>query len=271
MEEVHPDGGRVERFGALAQSIGGFGHPSSPSGRSHLAEDTRRGNHNLATTGHPGNVGLYSFKPKDPPESDGHPSAGERNAPADFGGEKHSNETHRSTTDLDARLYRKGLGMAAKLCFISHGMMENRWGLISGSCLRTDTRLTRVSGHAERLAALDGVQHVAEHPCAIPLGTDRGNGAADFIKELGSMNVRAQVAQNTSRRRSAIDKRTTRHPGYVKGQRVGKRIEQAFGWIKTVAGLRKIRLRGLPQEDWAFTFAAAADTLMQVPKLVGAV
>ena len=84
------------------------------------------------------------------------------------------------------------------------------------------------------------------------------------------MNVRAHVAQNTSRRRSAIDKRTARHPGYAKSQRVGKRIEQAFGWIKTVGGLRKTRLRGLPKEDWAFTFATAADTLVRVPKLVGA-
>jgi Transposase DDE domain len=207
---------------------------------------------------------IKSFKPKDPPESGDHPSGGGRNAPADFCGEKRSNETHRSTTDPDARLYGKGPGMEAKLCFIGHGLMENRSGLI------VDTRLTRVSGHAERLAALDMVEPIAARPCALTLGADRGYDAADFVEELRTMNVRAHVAQNTSGRHSAIDKRTTRHPGYVKSQRVRKRIEEAFGWIKTVAGLRKTKLRGLPKVDWAFTFAAAAYNLVRVPKLVAA-
>ena len=207
---------------------------------------------------------IKSFKPKDPPEHGNDPSGGGRNAPADFRGEKRSNETHRSTTDPDARLYRKGSGMEAKLCFIGHGLMENRSGLI------IDARLTRVSGHAERLAALDMVQHVAARPCAITLGADRGYDAADFVEELRGMNVRPHLAQNSRGRRSAIDKRTTRHPGYAKSQQVRKRIEEAFGWIKTVAGLRKTKLRGLPKVDWAFTFAAAAYNLVRVPKLVGA-
>ena len=185
-------------------------------------------------------------------------------APADFRGQKRSNETHCSTTDPDARLYRKGPGMAAKLCFIGHGLMENRSGLI------VDARLTRVSGHAERRAALDMVESVADRPCAITLGADRGYDAADFVEELRTLNVRPHVAQNTSGRRSAIDKRTTRHPGYGKSQRVRKRIEEAFGWIKTVAGLRKTKLRGLAKVDWAFTFAAAAYNLVRLPKLVGA-
>ncbi len=151
---------------------------------------------------------LKSFKPKDQPsEGDDDPSSGGRNRPADFRGEKRSNETHRSTTDPDARLYRKGPGMEARLCFIGHGLMENRSGLI------VDARLTRVSGHAERLAALEMVEHVAERPCAITLGADRGYDAADFVEELRTLNVRPHVAQNTSGRRSAIDKRTTRHPG----------------------------------------------------------
>jgi IS5 family transposase len=154
--------------------------------------------------------------------------------------------------------------MEAKLCFIGHGLMENRSGLI------VDARLTRVSGHAERLAALEMVEHVADHPCAITLGADRGYDAADFVEELRTLNVRPHVAQNTSGRRSAIDKRTTRHPGYGKSQRVRKRIEEAFGWIKTVAGLRKTKLRGLAKVDWAFTFAAAAYNLVRLPKLVGA-
>ena len=208
---------------------------------------------------------LKSVKPKDQPcEGDDDPSGGGRNRPADFRGEKRSNETHRSTTDPDARLYRKGPGMEAKLCFIGHGLMENRCGLI------VDARLTRVSGHAERLAALEMVEHVADRPCAITLGADRGYDAADFVEELRTLNVRPHVAQNISGRRSAIDKRTTRHPGYGKSQRLRKRIEEAFGWIKTVAGLRKTKFRGLAKVDWAFTFAAAAYNLVRLPKLVGA-
>jgi len=206
---------------------------------------------------------LKSFKPKDPPEG-GEPTGGGRNAPADFKGEKRSNETHRSTTDADAMLYRKGPGMEAKLCFIGHGLMENRSGLL------VDARLTRVSGHAERLAALDMIQHRADRPRAITLGADKGYDAADFVEELRTMNVRPHVAQNTSGRRSAIDRRTTRHWGYEASQRIRKRIEEAFGWIKAVAGLRKPKLRGLAKVDWAFTFAAAAYNLMRAPKLIGA-
>lgn len=208
---------------------------------------------------------LKSFKPKDQLSKGGDdPSGGGRNRLADFHGKKRSNATHHSTTDPDARLYRKGPGMEAKLCFIGHGLMENRSGLI------VDARLTRVSGHAERLAALEMVQHAGERACAITLGADRGYDAADFVEELRTLNVRPHVAQNTSGRRSAIDKRTTRHPGYGKSQRVRKRIEEAFGWIKTVAGLRKTKLRGLAKVDWAFTFAAAAYNLVRLPKLIGA-
>jgi transposase len=206
---------------------------------------------------------MKSVKPRDPPEG-GSPTGGGRNAAADFRGQKRSNESHRSTTDPDARLYRKGPGMEAKLCFIGHGLMENRSGLI------VDARLTRVSGHAERLAALAMIEPWADRPRAITLGADKGYDAADFIEELRTLNVRPHVAQNTSRRRSAIDGRTTRHPGYGMSQRIRKRIEEAFGWVKTVAGLRKTKLRGLPKVDWAFTFAAAAYNLVRVPKLIEA-
>ena len=206
---------------------------------------------------------MKSVKPRDPPEG-GSPTGGGRNAAADFRGQKRSNETHRSTTDPDARLYRKGPGMEAKLCFIGHGLMENRSGLI------VDARLTRVSGHAERLAALAMIEPWADRPRAITLGADKGYDAADFIEELRTLNVRPHVAQNTSRRRSAIDGRTTRHPGYGMSQRIRKRIEEAFGWVKTVAGLRRTKLRGLPKVDWAFTFAAAAYNLVRVPKLIEA-
>jgi transposase len=206
---------------------------------------------------------MKSFKPKQPPGNDGGRGGG-RNAPADFRGQKRTNQTHQSTTDPDARLYRKGPGMEARLCFIGHGLMENRSGLI------IDARLTRVSGHAERLAALDMVPHVADRPSAVTLGADRGYDVADFVEELRGMNVRAHVAQNTSGRRSAIDKRTTRHSAYAKSQRIRKRIEEAFGWIKTVAGLRQTKLRGLAKVDWAFTFATAAYDLVRAPKLIGA-
>jgi transposase len=208
---------------------------------------------------------MKSFRPKpDRSADDDRGSGGGRNEPADFRGEKRSNATHASTTDPDAMLYRKGPGMEARLCFIGHGLMENRSGLI------VDARLTRVSGHAERLAALEMIEPWADRPRAVTLGADRGYDAADFVEELRTMNVRPHVAQNVSRRRSAIDRRTTRHPGYAASQRVRKRIEEAFGWIKSVAGLRQTKLRGLTRVDWAFTFAAAAYNLVRLPKLVAA-
>jgi hypothetical protein len=129
------------------------------------------------------------------------------NVSVDFKGEKRSNETHCSTTDPDAMLYRKGPGMEAKLCYIGHGLMENRSGLI------VDTRLTGVSGHPERLA-LDMIQHHADRPVAITLGADKSYETADFAEELRALHVPPHVAQNTNGRRSAIDRRTTRHPGY---------------------------------------------------------
>lgn len=203
---------------------------------------------------------MKSVKPKQGPADGG--EGGGRNVSTDFRGQKRSNETHRSTTDADAMLYRKGPGMEAKLCFIGHGLMENR------SCLLVDTRVTRVSGHAERLAALEMIEPYADRPRAITLGTDKGYDAADFVEELRTMNVRPHVARNTSGRRSAIDRRTTRHAGYGASQRIRKRIEEAFGWTKTVAGMTKTKLRGLPKVDWAFTFAAAAYNLVRLPKLL---
>jgi hypothetical protein len=186
---------------------------------------------------------MKSFKPKGPGgDDDGcgdDRRDGSRNAPADFKGQKRANATHASTTDPDAMLYRKGPGMEARLCFIGHGLMENRSGLIIG------TRLTRVSGHAERLAALDLIAPHGDRPRAATLGADKGYDAKDFVMELRELNVRPHVAQNSSGRRSAIDRRTTRHPGYATSQRLRKRIEEAFGWIKTVAGLKKTRFCGL--------------------------
>ena len=223
---------------------------------------------------------LKSFKPRQAPGGDDGGDDrrdGDRNAPADFKGEKRSNASHASTTDPDAMLYRKGValrgdhrrsplgashGMEARLCFIGHGLMENRSGLIVG------TRLTRVSGHAERLAALDLIAPHGDRPRAVTLGADKGYDAKDFVMELRERNVRPHVAQNSSGRRSAIDRRTTRHPGYATSQRLRKRIEEAFGWIKTVAGLRKTRFRGLARVDLAFTFVAAAYNLVRLPRLL---
>ena len=206
---------------------------------------------------------MKSFRPKDcgKGRNDGGTGGG-RNTEADFRGERRSNATHESTTDPDARLYRKGPGMESRLCFIAHGLMENRSALI------VDTRLTRVSGHAERLAALDMIAPLADRSRPVTLGADRGYDAADFVEELRTLNVRPHVAQNTSRRRSAIDGRTTRHPGYGASQRLRKRIEEAFGWIKTVAGLRQAKLRGIARVGWSFTFAAAAYNLVRLPKLL---
>jgi transposase len=208
---------------------------------------------------------LKSFKPRQAPgDDDGGDDRrhGGRNAAADFKGERRSNTTHASTTDPDALLYRKGPGMEARLCFIGHGLMENRSGLI------VDARLTRVSGHAERLAALDMIAPRGDRPRAVTLGADKGYDAKDFVMELRERNVRPHVAQNSSGRRSAIDRRTTRHPGYATSQRIRKRIEEAFGWIKTVAGLKKTRFCGLARVDLAFTFAAAAYNLVRLPKLL---
>jgi transposase len=204
---------------------------------------------------------MKSFKPKDRDRGNEPPASGGRNEEANFRGEKRSNQTHASTTDPDAMLYRKGPGMEAKLCFIGHALMENRNGLF------VDTRLTRVSGHAERLAALDMIEPRADRPNPITLAGDKGFDAADFVMELREINVTPHLAQNTSRR-SAIDGRTTRHPGYAVSQRIRKRIEEGFGWMKTIGGFRKTKYRGIEKVGWAFTFAAAAYNLIRLPKLM---
>jgi transposase len=203
---------------------------------------------------------MKSFRPKDTPDEP--PSDGGRNAEANFRGEKRSNGTHASTTDPDAKLYRKGTGKKAKLCFMGHALMENRSGLLVGACL------TRADGHAERVAALALIEPHADRPSAITLGADKGYDAADFVNELRAMRVTPHVAQNTSRRRSAVDGRTTRHVGYGLSQRMRKRIEEAFGWIKTVAGQDKTRFCGVERVGLAFTFAAAAYNLVCLPRLL---
>ena len=199
---------------------------------------------------------LKNFKPRD--GSDEPLASGGRNTEADFHGKKRSNETHVSTTDPDARLYRKGPGKEAKLCSIGHGLMENRHDLLVDACL------TPADGHAERVAALAMIEPRADRPRAITLGADKAYDAEDFVNELRSMTVTPHVAQNTSGRSSAIDARTTRHGGYAVSQRVRKRIEEAFGWIKTVARQEKTKFRGRGRVGWAFTLAAATYNLVRL-------
>ena len=143
-------------------------------------------------------------------------------------------------------------------------LMENRNGLVVDACL------TEANGHAERIAALHMIEPRADRPRPITLGADKAYDAEDFVNELRSMNATPHVAQNTSGRSSAIDGRTTRHPGYAISQRIRKRIEEAFGWIKTVAGQERTKFRGRERVGWAFTFAAAASNLARLPKLMGA-
>jgi IS5 family transposase len=215
---------------------------------------------------------MKSFTPKGAGESpenkkdDLPPSAGggSRNREADFHGEKRSNDTHASTSDPDARLYRKGAGKEAKLCFIGHALMENRNALFVDACL------TKADGHAERVAALHMIEPRADRARRITLAADKGYDAEDFVNELRSMRVTPHIAQNVSGRSSAIDRRTTRHDGYGLSQRIRKRIEEGFGWIKTVAGQDKTKFRGCDRVGFAFTFAAAAYNLVRLPKLLAA-
>jgi transposase len=202
---------------------------------------------------------LKSFRPKD---GSGQPADPGRNGEREFHGERRRNDTHVSTTDPETRLFRKGPGKEARLCFMGHALMENRNGLIVGAVTTT------ASGRAERQAALALVASHAEVPQPVTLGADKGYDSAEFVRALRDRAVTPHVAQNTSGRRSAIDGRTTRHPGYALSQRIRKRVEEAFGWAKTVAGLRKMRHRGLLKVDWQFTLAMAAYDLVRLPKLL---
>ena len=202
---------------------------------------------------------MKSFRPKD---GSGEPPAPGRNGERDFHGEKRSNETHASTTDPDARLYRKGPGQPAKLAYMGHVLMENRHALV------VDTRLSLATGTAEREA---GLEMVAARPGnhRITLGADKAYDVAGFIADLRQYNVTPHVAQNTTNRRSAIDGRTTRHTGYVISGRVRKRIEEVFGWTKAAAGFRKTRHRSLSRVGWMFTLTTTAYNLVRLPKLLG--
>lgn len=202
---------------------------------------------------------MKSFRPKD---GSGAPPGGGGNSGRDFRGETRSNETHASTTDADARLYKKAAGQAAKLCHMGHVLMENRHGLIVAACV------TQASGSAEREAA---ERMMREHAPArgATVGADKAYDTADFVAEMRRQGVTPHVAQNTTRRRSAIDGRTTRHAGYATSLRKRKLIEEGFGWMKTVAGMRKTNHRGTRLVDWGFKLRAAAYNLVRMPKLFG--
>jgi len=189
------------------------------------------------------------------------PVAG-RNAEVDFHGRKRSNDTHASRTDPEARLYRKGPGKEAKLCFMGHALMENRNGLVVDACL------TEADGHAEREAALAMIEPRADRPGRITLGADKGYDAEDFVNEPRSMNVTPHVAAKVTG--SALDGRATRHAGYAVSQRIRKRIEEVFGWGKTVGPLARTMLRGTERVGAQFTFAVAGYNLARLPKLLAA-
>jgi len=187
----------------------------------------------------------------------------DRNAGRDFRGEKRSNATHASTTDLDARLFKKARGQAAKLCHMAHVLMENRNGLV------VDAILTHATGTAEREAALTMLGRM-EGRHRITLGADKSYDTAAFVAALREVEVTPHVAQNNTNRRSAIDRRTTRHPGYGLSQKIRKRIEEVFGWTKTSGTMRKTRHRGQGRVGWSFTLTAAAYNLIRLPKLLAA-
>ena len=196
-----------------------------------------------------------SFKSKDEkqskPQDPGNPSV-------DFRGEKRTNETHASTTDPEARLYRKSNGEASKLCFAGHLMMENRNGLA------VNAQVTQATGRAEREAALE---MAAELPGSgrVTIGADKGFDVRSFVEGLRDLGVTPHVAQKMSQ--GAIDGRTVRHEGYRLSQRQRKRIEEIFGWLKTIGLMRKTRHRGTARVNWMFIFAVAAYNLVRIRNL----
>jgi transposase len=186
------------------------------------------------------------------------------NPTVDFDGEKRSNQTHESTTDPDALLAKKGAGKEAKLSYSGHVLMENRNGLV------TEVEVLQANGTAERDAALLMIEQIpGDQP--VTIGADKAYDTKDFVTETRNMNATPHVAQNNKGRKSAIDGRTTRHAGYAISQQRRKRVEEIFGWMKTVGGMRKLRHRGLQLVGWMFTLAAAAYNLVRIRNLATAI
>jgi len=212
---------------------------------------------------------IKSFRRKDGGDNDSQGPG--RNAERDFHKERRSNETHQSTTDPQARLYRKGDGQPAKLCYMGHALMENRHGLAVGG------GVSQASGTAERDKALELVEgHRGRRRRRITLGADKAYDVTQFVQELKARAVTSHIAidghlsKTGKPRKTAIDGRTLRHAGYAVSQRCRKRIEEVFGWLKSSAGLARVKLRGCARVDAAFTLALAAYNLIRLPKLLGA-
>lgn len=212
---------------------------------------------------------LKSFRRKDGGDND--PDGPGRNAERGFHKEKRSNDTHQSTTDPEARLYRKGDGQPARLCYMGHALMENRHGLAVGG------GVTQATGTAEREAALALVDaRLGRSRRRITLGADKAYDVTAFVEDLRARRVTPHIAidghltKTGKRRKTAIDNRTTRHAGYAVSQRCRKRIEEVFGWLKSAAGMAKTRFRGRSRVDAAFILGLAAYNLIRLPKLLAA-
>jgi transposase len=205
---------------------------------------------------------MKSFQAKD---GSSEPQSSGRNGERDFHGETRSNDTHASTTDPEAKLYRKGKGKEAKLSYIGNAMTENRHGLV------VETELGSASGTIEREAAKTMIVRRLPGSRRITLGADKAYDAREFVDDLRKLNVTPHLAQNTSNRDSAIDGRTTRHAGYAISQQKRKRAEEPFGWAKTIDGLARPMLRGARRLGFKFTLTMAAYDLVRLPKLIGAV
>jgi transposase len=203
-------------------------------------------------------AGQKSFRKKE--EADDTPPDDPGNPTVDFHGEKRSNATHESTTDPEAKLFKKGKGREAKLSYMGHVLMENRNGLV------VDAELTAATGKAEREAALSMLEQVSGSG-QVTVGADKGYDTKDFVAQARALDVTPHVAQNTSGRRSAIDGRTTRHEGYTISQRIRKRVEEVFGWMKTIGLMRKTRHKGVDRVGWMFVFAAAVYNLVRMRNL----
>ena len=202
-------------------------------------------------------AGHKSFKRKD--GSDQQTPDDPRNPTVDFHGERRANDTHQSTTDPEARLARKGAGKEAKLSYAGHVLMENRNGIAVNGCVNL------AQGRAEPAAALAMVEEIAGQQ-RVTMGADKGYDSKEFVQALREHQVTPHIACKPT---SIIDKRTTRHRGYLISQQKRKRVEEIFGWIKTVGGLRKTRHRGLARVGWMFTFALAAYNLVRLRNLMG--
>ena len=201
---------------------------------------------------------LKSFRPRD---DDSGPPAGGRNREVSYKGERRRNETHASRTDPEAQLARKGPGKEAKLSYMGHVLMENRNGLV------VDVMLTKATGKAEREAAVRMLDRLPRRKKRRTLGADRGYDTRDFVRDVRQRNVTPHVAQNQSGRRSAIDGRTTSHGGYKASQKVRKRVEEIFGWVKTVGGGRKLRYLGVERNQLWAQFTAIAYNLVRMARL----